>query len=393
MALGRRTCGTAVAAPCLGVPSRPPLNLGDKLTMPLSQVTTCLALTLSLAPSSAQPETPQPQPEPAHLLRFTDNTRSILQDSRGHYWFGSWNEGVAKYDGEHLTYFTTEDGLPDNQVRRILEAADGRVWFETGRGLSYADGREIFPIIDRDYLARDDWRLIPGALWFKGDEQTGYNESEGVAGVYRLDDGIPTFLTLPLPIDHELHGQHSVTHIATGPTGHLWISTYSAIVGFDGESFTVLDDHTLGLTEASGFLHARCVFEDSRGRVWIGNNGIGVLLCEDGEVTMFTQDMGVGRRDPRSGGSMTPRPGDAPEGAPTMHRVFSIGEDSAGNIWFGTIANGAWRYDGESLRNFTAADGLDTADILAISTDRRGNLWVTGHGVYQFNGESFERMH
>lgn len=53
-------------------------------------------------------------------LRF-ETVRSILEDSKGNYWFGSWNEGVCRFDGKSLTYFTVEDGLGDNQVRSIHE--------------------------------------------------------------------------------------------------------------------------------------------------------------------------------------------------------------------------------------------------------------------------------
>ena len=90
---------------------------------------------------------------------------------------------------------------------------------------------------------------------------------------------------------------------------------------------------------------------------------------------------------------MEPQPGDAKDGAASPHRVFSIGEDRAGIIWFGTAEQGAWRYDGESLRNFTEEDGLASKDVMAIYTDRRGDLWLGGDGVFKFNGESFDRIH
>ena len=183
--------------------------------------------------------------------------------------------------------------------------------------------------------------------------------------------------------------------MSKGEGGRLWFATYDAVIGYDGESFTIIDDESLGLTADTGFLHIRCVFEDSKGRVWIGNNGIGVLLLEGDTITNFTQANGVGRRDHRSGGqTTTPQPGDAPEGSPSLHRVFAIGEDRAGNIWFGTSdEQGAWRYDGESLRQFTERDGLTSKGIMAIYTDRRGDLWLGGDGVFKFNGESFDRIH
>ena len=95
----------------------------------------------------------------------------------------------------------------------------------------------------------------------------------------------------------------------------------------------------------------------------------------------------------RTAGRTTPQPGDVTDGSPSLHRVFSIGEDRAGNIWFGTVEHGAWRYDGKSLRNFTAKDGLTSKDIMGIYTDRQGDLWLAGNGVFKFNGASFDRIH
>ena len=155
----------------------------------------------------------------------------------------------------------------------------------------------------------------------------------------------------------------------------------------------MIDDESLGLNEDTGSLHVRCIFEDSTGRVWVGNNGIGVILIDGDTTIKFTQEQGVGRRDRRSGGTMVPQPGDVSDGAASLHRVFSIGEDRAGNIWFGTNEQGAWRYDGESLRNFTEEDGLASKGIHAIYTDSRGDLLLGGNGVFKFNGESFDRIH
>ncbi len=80
-------------------------------------------------------------------------------------------------------------------------------------------------------------------------------------------------------------------------------------------------------------------------------------------------------------------------GKASLDRVFSIGEDAAGNIWFGlqgTQGSGAWRYDGKSLRHFTDDDGLTSKHISVIYRDKRGGLWLGGDGVFKFNGESFD---
>jgi len=328
--------------------------------------------------------------DPPARLRF-ETVRSILEDSRGNYWFGSWNEGVCRFDGKGLTYFTAEDGLSDNQIRSIHEDRNGVVWFEGGFGLSGFDGERILTPFNKNYASKDDWRREAGDLWFKEEGGVGATELEGQPGVYRYDGKTFTYLAYPAPADRDRASAYATTCIAEGKSGRLWFATYSAVFGYDGESFTVIDDKSLGLDESTGWLHVRCVFEDSQGRLWIGNNGIGVILHDGHAATRFTQEHGLGNLG--HGGRTTPQPGDVTAGSPSMHRVFSIGEDRAGNIWFGTVEHGAWRYDGKSLRNYTAADGLTSPDILGIYTDRHGDLWLAGKGVFKFNGTSFDRIH
>jgi len=40
-----------------------------------------------------------------------------------------------------------------------------------------------------------------------------------------------------------------------------------------------------------------------------------------------------------------------------------------------------------------AKDGLTSKDIMGIYTDRHGDLWLAGNGVFKFDGASFDRIH
>lgn len=318
--------------------------------------------------------------------------RSIHQDARGRYWFGTSSDGVYRYDGRELTQFTEQDGLANNQVRNIHEDPQGAIWFDTAAGISRYEDNSIRNHTDRDYTSQHDWQLGCDDLWFKGDRATGYTKREGAPGVYRFDGAALRYHTFPLEIAPSNHDVYSVTGIHRGDGGRVWIATYSAVIGFDGEGFVIIDDTSLGHTHETGSLHARCVFEDSKGRLWIGNNGIGVIM-RDGETTInFTKAHGVGGSGYRSGRMRTPDPGDAPAGEPPLLRVFAIGEDRDGNIWFGTRDQGAWRFDGASLRQFTDRDGLQTKQVMAIYKDRDGDLLLGGQGVYRFNGTEFEKQ-
>lgn len=321
-----------------------------------------------------------------------ETVRSILHDSKGNTWFGSWNQGVARFDGSTLTTFTMKDGLSDDQIRSIHEDANGVVWFEGGAGISGFDGETIIPATRRNYAAKEDWKLRTGDLWFKEDAARGATALEARPGVYRYDGDTFHFLAYPIPVSADEAPAFATTCIARGKNGRMWFATYSAVIGYDGKSFTIIDDESLGLDSTTGRLHVRCVFEDSKGNLWIGNNGIGVLVHDGTTTRQFTQEKGLGLASGH-GGRTTPLPGDVAPGSPSMHRVFSIGEDRDGNIWFGTVESGAWRYDGTSVKHFSAADGLTSKDIFCVHLDRNSDLWFAGHGVFRFDGAAFLRVH
>ena len=317
--------------------------------------------------------------------------RSILQDRDGNLWIGSHFEGVCRVAGARIDHFTVEDGLSDNQVRAIQEGSDGLIWFDNGIGVSCSDGSRIWVHASHAYPAMPTWSLRPDDLWFKAHESHGFTATEHAAGVHRLDAGTLTYLPLPLPAQLAGNTGYSVTGFAKGKGGRIWIATYDAVFGFDGASFTTIDGARMGLRDGEGAPHVRCVFEDSRGRVWIGNNGVGVVVV-DGDATLGLAPLaGTGDALLRMSAPLTSDGGVNHDGS--LQRVFSIGEDRDGNIWIGTIGGGAWRYDGRELRQFSAEDGLTTANVMAIHRDREGALWLGGAGVFRLEGSRLVRVH
>ena len=162
--------------------------------------------------------------------------------------------------------------------------------------------------------------------------------------------------------------------------GTVWFGTYGALIGYNGSDFKVINDSSLGLNDETGHLHIRSIMEDSKGNLWIGNNGIGVLKDDGKKLVNFTGQKKLKKEDTKGN---------------SLDRVFSIGEDASGNIWFGTAESGVWRYDGNSVKNFTKKDGLDGDLIWIIYKSKTGELWFGGgpNGVYRFNGKSFDRKY
>jgi ligand-binding sensor domain-containing protein len=321
-------------------------------------------------------------------LKYTTGVRSILEDSKGNIWFGSYNEGVCLLYNDELQYFTTENGLSDNQVRSIYEDKNGVIWFECGKGLSIYDGHKMTVYKERNYDSTNEWKLTDGDLWFKGDETAGYNKLEGNPGLYQYDGKKLSFRTLPVKTKPGQENHYSIsTAFVKSKNGSIWFGTYGALIGFDGSVFKIVNDSSLGLNDETGHLHIRSIMEDSKGNLWIGNNsgsntigGIGVLKY-DGKTFLHFTEMHQLRKEETKVNS--------------LDRIFSIGEDTLGNIWFGTAESGIWRYDGFTMKNYTKKDGVDGDLTWIIYKSKSGELWFGGgpNGVYRFNGKSFERKY
>lgn len=323
-------------------------------------------------------------------LIFTSGIRAIYQDSKGNYWFGSLQEGVAVYNGKSFTYFTRDDGLSDNQIQSIQEDKKGVIWFNTQQGVSSYDGTIMvnhakadieksqthFPIHGNE-PTQGQWMKSEDDLWFAAGNKE---------GVYRYDGRTLNYIAFPHPKVINPNNLYAVTSISKGKNNTVWFGTYAGVFGYHGKELEVINDETHGLDMEAEPLHIRSIFEDSKGRLWIGNNGIGVLLKEGDTITHFSEKNNLIHPTSRRKGDQS-MPG-------TLEHVFTIAEDGKGNIWFGDRDAGIWKYDGVKMTNYTKNDGLTNDNALSIFLDHKGELWfgMADGNIYTFNGKTFEKQ-
>ncbi len=75
------------------------------------------------------------------------------------------------------------------------------------------------------------------------------------------------------------------------------------------------------------------------------------------------------------------------------NEVFTIIEDTKGNLWFGTSDGGVTEYDGTSFTNYTRQQGLANNTVWAITEDNDGNLWFgTQEGLSVMYKETLNRF-
>jgi len=181
-----------------------------------------------------------------------------------------------------------------------------------------------------------------------------------------------------------------VTSIMQDRLGNMWFGMPEGLCRFDGKSFTHVP---IPYTEISSSWLDRVypivnpnrvmsMLQDRDGIFWIGTNGAGAYRYDGKTFTSFLADHGQLM----------------PDG---LHHnaISSVIEDSIGNIWFTSLSRGGVsRFDGSSMRHFTAEDGLSDDMMRSAYADKSGNVWLGSNGnrkggLDRFDGESFTNFH
>lgn len=297
--------------------------------------------------------------------------RGILQDSKNNFWFASNGGGVYKYDGFNIINFTEKHGLPSNYIWLVKEGKDGNIWFKANirptdvDAIFLFDG-QTFKNIQPDTSARN-YNFQTGDLLFD----------------YFFDGKSLSKIQIPhtSPIQNEDNKRHHYDIYSTCKDryGNVWFGTCTAgICKYDGQSFVWFDNKELGAA-------IRDIYEDKNGTIWAGNNGDGLFRYDGKNFINFSREQGLQNPDFEK----------YPIGKPgLLSRVWKITADKQGNLWAGTIDNGVWMYDGNTVTNYTTKDGLLINNIWTVYSDNNGKIWAgtEGDGVYIFDGKRFEKF-
>ncbi|MBK9966204.1 MAG: hypothetical protein IPP07_15405 [Holophagales bacterium] len=153
--------------------------------------------------------------------------------------------------------------------------------------------------------------------------------------------------------------QSSAEALVQTRDGYVWIGTQEGLARFDGARFVVFDKSTTPELRHNRILS---LFEDRRGRLWIGTEGGGLTVREEGRFRTF------GRADGLS-----------------ADVVRALAEDAEGTLWIGTDS-GLQSRDERSFTTWGAADGVPGA-VRSLVVDPSGTLWAgTGKGLIRRSG-------
>jgi ligand-binding sensor domain-containing protein/signal transduction histidine kinase len=363
-----------------------------------------------------------------------DVVMGIDRDPAGNLWLIT-PQGLARWSHGTFHKVTADEGLPDLRATAVAPNVEGGPLVASRAGIfQYTQGRfRPFLIPDPRYgFAEQLMSAASGDLWIGFSSGVIVRRSNGVSRVVPFKEG--------------LGGQ--IHRIYQDPRGDIWAaagkglnkleggvfrpvrlesgspplgSVYSAIMDREGGLWLGLQTNgaarlrvsqlsTVGLEDGLPDDRARSVYQDTRGRVWIGTaDGLALCTLSAGgcAIRSFADRGGARVWDVRSiaedaSGNLWLSAG---KDLLTMRngRFERVGDftgkyeievlyrDSSGAMWVGTDGSGLYRYSNGHFTNFSTADGLGGNHVRALLQDRAGALWISnfGNGVTRYADGKF----
>ena len=263
-------------------------------------------------------------------------TRVVYPDERGAVWIGSGVGGLARLRPREFRHLGEAEGLGDREILTLAPLPDGRVLLTTyGTGLAYFDGEKSAKPFEVGKLGsariRSVLRRRDGSLWF------------GTAGkgLLRLDGAELT------PVSSGIFGPaETISTLFEDARGRLWIGGENRAANLDQAGF-----HPVDLPGPPERVSPTFFAEQRDGTV---------LLARHNEV--FAHGPAGLRADPLLR-------------LPETVRASCLLVDRDDRVWLGTAGHGLFALSGGEHQGLSVERGLPGDAISALIQDDAGRLW------------------
>jgi len=273
----------------------------------------------------------------------SDTVNTVFQDREGNIWVGS-NEGLDCFQENIITAYSVREGLPFDQSPTLATGPDGSIWAGNSQGIAQ--------------LPPDGSKFVNRADWFNLPMQPGVS-GRNLHCACLTDQGRMLFGTTfglvelrpdgntALVSSEEGKFVDEVLCVSEARNGGLWI---------DGKhtGLSCLYQGKLQTVQTPSEISA--IFEDSKGRLWLGLRFDAVHIREPGKSSLdsFTNSHGL---IPRGICSIR---GDA------QGRILMVGED------------GISRFENGAFTTISRRNGLPEGRLDTMVTDDNDNYWFGG---------------
>lgn len=306
---------------------------------------------------------------------------NIFEDRKGILWFGTQYNGLFWYDPRHdqFTWYQSKPGqensLSRSNVLDILEVSEDSLWIGTyNKGLNLYNRRTgSFKHYQKD--PGNPAALPNDGIWSLHRDRKGriwVGTSRGLS-LYR--PGIDGFKTYGKDVDDpDGLSNNNVLCIAEDEQGRLWLGTWGGGMNmFDPETekfkrYMHDEDDPLSI----GGDAVKAIEVDSEGNVWAGStDGISLLDQQTGTFTQFNSKTGKS----------------ADFSDDNVNVLLEVGE---GRIWAGTSL-GLYIFEHGKFRASKGSEELMEVPVTGILKGADGFIWIsTDNGLFRMDPETEE---
>jgi signal transduction histidine kinase/ligand-binding sensor domain-containing protein len=316
--------------------------------------------------------------------------KTILEDKNGYLWIGTEGGGLARFDGHTFRVYTTLDGLQSNIVNYLTFDSHDNLWVMHPRGISKFDGTS-FKKFQQPGAPQNTSRL---RRIFEFSDTLFFMSHPGFLG--KIHNDSVYYWSKPMFGENPKEKTKLISFVRKGPEGELvfCIDAKSFYCKKGSESFWVhLErpmEHIGGVFYHKGRLRIQTengvVSLDLKKRVAttekfpIENWVLSYDSIKDVFWTFYGNDF------------LKQRVKDGQVKTDTVLRdteVFEVFADSEGNTWFGSNGNGLYKY---FIQDFDRCASERIRNVMAVYHDSKGNTWVgtTTKGLFRINkGKTF----
>lgn len=262
-------------------------------------------------------------------------------------WFPNGTNGLVRYrDGAALPV-PFSAAQPADYATCFFCDREGNVWIGTeNSGLIQYRPRQIGTITTKDGLPHENtWALCAsrdGSVWAGTD-----------GGVARWQRGAMTSFDISDGL-----ARNTIRSICEDRSGTIWAGTGHGLNFFGDERW-----HRFPLPGELSGNKIRVLYPDDSGSIWVGTLA-GLARIRQGQVESLPHLAGVD--------------------------VRALLQDRSGRLWIGTHGQGLFCREGESVTNFSVANGLASDLVWALHEDAQGTLWFGGdRGLQRYANGTF----
>ncbi|MGL1885913.1 MAG: methyl-accepting chemotaxis protein [Reichenbachiella sp.] len=301
----------------------------------------------------------------------------LLVDHDNQLWVATYGGGLALYNKgqDNFTKWSSQDGLSDNIVLSIIEDHRNNLWIGTNNGLCMMDSsRQIIQQIKLPDNINGNKAISTLAINFDGQLVIGSTDA-----LILYNSETSTFSTPKTPEGEEI-AINNIYHICIDANKRIWVATSGdGLFKLDYQNNNQYTIHHYSESEdinSLGNNRVRKVYEDKKGRIWVGteNGGLNLFIEQDQNFRKYTFDA-------------------SKEYSISSNSIWEMLEDKSGRLWIGTFNQGINLYDPyrrkfEHVRQ--SADekkGLKHNSVMAFMSESQTKHWVgtDGGGIMIWN--------